>query len=125
MSRSTSEWNPSSDDAAIPARIKDSIARKANDRCQQCTREVGGKLKAEYDHIIPLILGGAHRESNLQLLCHECHSAKTKLDVKIKAKVARVRKKMVLGLKPKFSRPIPGSKRSGMRKRFNGQVERW
>lgn len=101
MSRSVTWWIAKHDDQAIPAGVKERIARKASDTCQKCQRPVGGKLRAEFDHVTPLILGGKHAESNLQLLCHECHGAKTKLDVKIKAKVARVRKKHIGIRKPR------------------------
>jgi 5-methylcytosine-specific restriction protein A len=93
MSRAVNEWIGKTDDTAMPARAKDRVLRAAGDCCVRCERKVGGKLRAEFDHIVPLILGGANRESNIQLLCSECHVAKTKLDVKLKAKVARVRKK--------------------------------
>lgn len=99
MTRALPDWKPKNDDAPIPDRVKERVARKADNRCQTCTLEIGGKLRAEFDHAIPLILGGLHAESNLQLLCHICHGAKTVRDVKIKAKVARNRKKNVLGLK--------------------------
>jgi 5-methylcytosine-specific restriction protein A len=93
MARALPEWIGKTANSAIPPRVKDRIAHKAVACCQKCRREVGGRLRAEFDHIIPLILGGENRETNLQLLCHECHKAKTQLDVKLKAKVARVRKR--------------------------------
>jgi 5-methylcytosine-specific restriction protein A len=93
MSRSTDEWVGKTDDSAIPQRVKDRLLLASGKCCVRCTRAVGGKLRAEFDHIIPLILGGGNRESNLQTLCSECHGAKTKLDVKLKSKVARVRQK--------------------------------
>ena len=93
MSRSTDEWIGKHDDAAIPLRVKERVARASGDLCVKCDRKVGEKLRPEFDHVTPLILGGQNRESNIQLLCHECHGAKTKLDVKLKAKVARVRQK--------------------------------
>jgi 5-methylcytosine-specific restriction protein A len=65
----------------------------------------------QYDHAISLILGGENRESNLQFLCVPCHKAKTKLDVKIKAKVARVRARHI-GVKHR-RRTIPGRKFDG------------
>jgi 5-methylcytosine-specific restriction protein A len=98
MTRSIPEWIAKHDDAGIPPRVRDRVARRSNDCCVVCKREVGGKLRAENDHIVPLILGGQHRETNMQLLCHECHGAKTKLDVKLKAKVAGSRKRK-LGIK--------------------------
>lgn len=96
--RDVPEWIAKHDDQAIPPRVQDRIARKVGDCCQHCQRAIMGKLRAEFDHIVPLILGGKHAESNLQLLCNECHAAKSARDVKIKAKVARVRKRH-LGIK--------------------------
>lgn len=98
MSRSVPEWIAKHDDQPIPAAVKDRIALKAERCCQKCGLEIVGKLRAEFDHIVPLILGGKHAESNLQLLCNECHAAKTVRDVKLKAKVTRVRKRH-LGIK--------------------------
>jgi 5-methylcytosine-specific restriction protein A len=98
MSRSVETWVGKTDDSAIPARVKDRIFAKFEGVCPKCTRELQPG-HWECDHVIPLILGGRHAEDNLQPLCTEpCHSAKTKLDVKLKAKVARVRKRH-LGLK--------------------------
>lgn len=88
MSRTVPEWIGKTDDAAIPARVKLRIYDAAKGRCVACTQTASAY---DCDHVIPLILGGEHRESNLQLLCKPCHKRKTKLDVKLKAKVARVR----------------------------------
>jgi 5-methylcytosine-specific restriction protein A len=76
-------------------------------------------LSGEFDHVIPLIVGGENRESNLQFLCVPCHKAKTRLDVKLKAKVARVRKRH-LGLKKpsKFA----CSRSSKFKKKIDGSV---
>lgn len=98
MARDVKEWIGRSDNSAIPAGVKERIARRADGCCQSCRRKIVGALRAEFDHITPLILGGRNAESNIQLLCHECHSAKTKLDVKLKANVARIRKRE-LGIK--------------------------
>lgn len=117
--RQTAEWIGRNDDQRVPDYVKDRIANSAELYCQKCKRQVAGKLRAEFDHVTPLILGGKHRESNLQLLCHECHGAKTKLDVKLKAKVARVRKRH-LGIK-KPSR-FACSRDSRFKKRIDGTV---
>jgi 5-methylcytosine-specific restriction enzyme A len=124
VSRSTDEWIGKTDDSAIPLRVKERVARAAHDLCVKCDRKVGAKLRPEFDHVTPLILGGQNRESNIQLLCHECHGAKTKLDVKLKAKVARVHTKLSLGIRANKGRPMPGSRASGLRKRMDGTVER-
>ncbi len=111
--RAVAEWIGRNDDTPIPDRVKDRIAQKADDCCQKCTRRITGKLRAEYDHAIPLIIGGKHKESNIQLLCNECHSAKTKLDVRLKAKVARVRKRNLGIKKPRTIRAW---------RKFNGEI---
>lgn len=121
MSRTVPEWIGRDDDQRIPDYVRDRVANKAKVCCVQCARPVIGKLRAEIDHVIPLILGGSHRETNLQLLCNECHAAKTKLDVKLKAKVARVRQRH-LGIR-KPSR-FPGSRDSGWKKKIDGSVVR-
>lgn len=92
MSRSVPEWIGKTDNVAIPPRVKLRLYDKANGRCIACTTMADS---FECDHIIPLILGGEHREDNLQLLCVPCHARKTRLDVKLKAKVARVRKRHI------------------------------
>lgn len=95
MPREVPEWIGKTADTPIPDRVKERIARECDDRCQKCRRPVGPKLPARFDHVTPLILGGANRETNIQLLCEPCHTAKTGLDVRLKAKVARVRKRQL------------------------------
>lgn len=98
MSRALPEWIGKNHDSPIPDRVKERVFSKFEGICPKCTRELQPGAW-ECDHAIPLILGGRHAESNLQPLCSTpCHSAKTKLDVKLKAKVARVRKRH-LGIK--------------------------
>jgi 5-methylcytosine-specific restriction protein A len=97
MSRSVPEWVGRTDDSAIPPRVRDRVAQRTHGHCVKCgIRTV--KVPGQCDHVTPLILGGEHRETNLQWLCSPCHAAKTRLDVKLKAKVARVRKRH-LGIK--------------------------
>lgn len=120
MSRDVQEWRGKTDNTAPPPRVKARIYLLAEGKCVHCTRFVDGlALTAEYDHIIPLILGGENRETNLQLLCEPCHAAKTRLDVKLKAKVARVRNRHI-GIK-KPSR-FPGSRDSKFKKKISGEV---
>lgn len=119
MSRSVANWKARDDDAPIPGRVKDRVADRAAGCCQKCTRAVVGKLRAEFDHAIPLILGGKHEEANLQLLCHKCHRAKTNLDVKLKAKVARVRKRH-LGIRKRST--FACSRDSRFKKKVDGSV---
>ena len=49
------------------------------------------KHKPRFDHKVPLWLGGANRESNLQALREEeAHKPKTKAEAKVRAKVHAV-----------------------------------
>jgi 5-methylcytosine-specific restriction protein A len=110
MSREVPEWVGRNDDSAIPARVKLRVYHKAEGHCAKCGLHW---LSGQYDHVIPLILGGENRESNLQFLCVPCHKAKTKLDVKLKAKVARVRQRHVGIKKPRTIR---------VWRKFNGEI---
>ena len=104
MPREVTEWIGKTDDTQIPDRVKLRVFEKFEGICPKCTRELQPGAW-ECDHIIPLILGGRHEEDNLQPLCsNPCHSGKTALDVKIKAKVARVRKKHLGIEKPRSIR---------------------
>lgn len=117
--RSTEEWKGATDDTAIPARVKIRVFDRYKGCCATCTRPIRGSLRPEYDHIIALINGGENRESNFQLLCDTCHGEKSRSDVKIKSKIARVRKRH-LGIR-KPSR-FPGSRDSKFKKKMDGTV---
>jgi 5-methylcytosine-specific restriction endonuclease McrA len=98
--RAAKEWIGKSDDEAIPPRVKDRIFARHGGKCAICTRSCSPRLPPASDHIRALINGGSNRESNLQLLCVQCHAGKTKLDVAEKAIIYRKRVKH-LGLAPK------------------------
>lgn len=55
-------------------RLKDKILMRDKHTCQECKR-VGGEL--ELDHIVNVAVGGSDDDSNLQILCVECHKVKT------------------------------------------------
>lgn len=96
MSRSVAEWIGRTDNSAVPPRVKARLYMMANGKCQHCTRFIDGrKLTAEYDHITALINLGKNCETNLQLLCQECHLIKSGADVAIKSKDAKVRAKHI------------------------------
>lgn len=102
MSRAVNEWIAKHDNENIPARIKERVFTRAGGKCVQCHRAIAGSVRPAYDHIIPLIAGGKHAESNLQLLCvSPCHAEKTRADVAEKSLVARKRKKHLGIRKPR------------------------
>lgn len=107
----------------FPAKVLYEAFKRANGECEGCgARLVVGKF--QYDHVIADALGGKPTLDNCQVLCTACHGLKTPSDTTKAAKVKRITRKLVAGIKPRSSRPIPGSKASGIRKRMNGTVER-
>lgn len=107
------EWIATNDDQAIPPRVKIRVFDRAGKRCEECTLPIIGKLRPEFDHKIALINGGKHCESNLQLLCSECHKVKTRSNVAEKSTMAKKRLKASGIKKP---RTITGWRR------FNGDT---
>lgn len=91
MSRSVPEWIADHDDQAIPTRVLLRVFGSGD--CKKCGRRLRPGHWAA-DHIIALVNGGEHRESNLQALCASpCHSDKTRADVAEKSTVRRKRSK--------------------------------
>ena len=57
---------------AIPDDVKVFVWNRDGGRCVTC----GSKERLEFDHVIPIALGGANTPRNLQLLCEGCNRAK-------------------------------------------------
>ena len=93
MSRNVPEWVGKTDDTAIPPRVRLRVLEAHGDRCALSGRKIGPGDTWECDHIIALANGGQHREGNLQPVLSAEHREKTGQDMKVKAKIARVRKK--------------------------------
>lgn len=104
--RAVPEWIATHPDQAIPTRVKLRIWNRCEGRCGLTGKKLMPGDAYDFDHITALVNGGEHRETNLHVVCRIAHREKTKADVAIKAKVARVRAKH-LGLhKPKSGRKI-------------------
>jgi hypothetical protein len=58
--------------AAIPDVVKVFVWQRDGGCCVRC----GSDQRLEFDHIIPLAMGGANTARNLQLLCEGCNRAK-------------------------------------------------
>ena len=120
MARSVKEWKGKTDDAAISPSAKLRIVERQRDRCILCTREFSAKLRPEFDHEIPLALGGEHRERNLRALCGDCHGTKTKADANAIGRARRIAKDR-LGIKAQ-KKPFPGGKGSKWKRKMDGTV---
>jgi hypothetical protein len=78
----------------------------------------------EFDHVIPLGLGGSNATDNWAALCPACHRSKTREDLRAIAKAKRRKRFQETG---RSRAPRPGwDKRSGfcqhLRKRMDGTV---
>ncbi|WP_313193130.1 HNH endonuclease signature motif containing protein [Shinella zoogloeoides] len=98
--RSVDEWIGKTDDAMPPPRVKDRIRERQGNLCALTGIELRPGVKVEYDHIVPLWLGGANSESNLQAVSSDAHKRKTAAEAKVRAKCNRTRKAH-LGIKSK------------------------
>jgi hypothetical protein len=56
----------------IPLEVKRAVWQRCGGRCVEC----GADSLLEFDHVIPLAMGGSDGERNLQLLCAECNRGK-------------------------------------------------
>jgi hypothetical protein len=96
------------------------------------------------EHRVPVAIGGTNHPTNLDFMTPQEHAPKTKIDVREIAKTKRIAKRQeefrrrLLAkteastprdvAKPRrawSSRPLPGTKASGVRKRMSGKTEKW
>jgi len=57
---------------AIPDDLKQYVFTRDGGRCQNC----GSRQELQYDHVIPVSMGGATTDANLQILCGPCNRRK-------------------------------------------------
>lgn len=101
MPRSTPEWIGKTDDTRIPDRVRVRVFERYDGICQLCTAPILRSTDYAADHRVALINGGQNRETNLQPAHVECHKAKTRQDVHCKAKTYKIRKRQIVGQKPR------------------------
>jgi 5-methylcytosine-specific restriction endonuclease McrA len=56
----------------IPRAVRLAVFERDGGRCVEC----GSAFEIQYDHVIPVALGGAATVENLQILCATCNRAK-------------------------------------------------
>jgi len=129
MGRSAPEWIGATADTAIPARVKLRVFEREDGFCHISGRKIRPGEAWDAEHVIALCnwlptpdAPHGNRESNLKPALASKHPEKTARDVAEKATVARKRSKHLSIMKA--SRPMPGSKASGWKRRMDGSVER-
>lgn len=120
MARALKEWIGKTPDSAIPPRVRLRVFLAHNGVCHIAKRPIRVGEPWDLDHVVALINGGEHRESNLAPALRDKHRAKTAEDVAEKSAAYESRKRH-LGLK-KAKHPMPGSKASRFKKRMDGTV---
>lgn len=121
MSRKVEEWIGKSDDAPVPPRIRVRVYDRHGGICHISGRKIRAGEAWDLDHIVSLINGGEHRERNLAPALKAPHKEKTKEDVAEKSRVYHKKAKN-LGISLKKKSPMPGSKASGWKRKFDGTV---
>jgi len=58
---------------AIPKDVQREVWRRDEGKCVEC----GSNENLEFDHIIPIALGGGNTARNIQLLCEQCNRKKS------------------------------------------------
>lgn len=103
--RAVPEWIGATPDTSAPPRVRARVFEAHDGRCYRSGRKILAGDRWELDHRLALINGGENRESNLVPVLFEEHRAKTREDLAIKSKTARIRAKH-LGIWPKSKRPL-------------------
>lgn len=58
---------------AIPDDVKQYVWTRDGGQCRSC----GSTVELQYDHIIPIAMGGGNQDDNLQILCGPCNRSKS------------------------------------------------
>lgn len=58
----------------IPDAVRLFVWQRDEGQCVRC----GGRERLEFDHIVPVALGGSNTDRNIQLLCEQCNREKGK-----------------------------------------------
>lgn len=88
-----------------------------------CGQRIDQTTGCEWDHIVPLAIGGVDELDNLQPLTSKCHRAKTSDDAGTIAKTRR-QEQRAAGISRQPAAVIPGSKASPWKRTIDGRTVR-
>lgn len=93
---------------ALTQKEKLSVLLSQQGKCAAC-KERFALVDLEFDHVLPIALGGSNDLANFEALCGPCHRAKTAGDVKRIRKADRQRRAYE-GTKPQRGPKLKGGK---------------
>lgn len=93
MPRAVKEWIGKTPDAKVPPRVRLRVLEAYDRKCWLTDNPIPPGAAWELEHIVALILGGEHRETNLAPALIAPHKRKTAAEMKVKAKIADVAKR--------------------------------
>ncbi len=117
--RSVPEWIGKTPDAKIPPRVRLRVFERFNGICYLSGRKIAAGEPWECDHVVALVNGGEHRESNLAPALKDKHREKTADNV---AEKATVRRKALAHRGIRKRSTFPCSKDSPFKKKLDGSV---
>lgn len=91
--RSVPEWVGATSDAKVPDHVRLRVFRSHDGRCHISGRKIRPADEWELEHVIPLALGGEHREANLAPALKDKHKAKSAREMHDKARSDRAAKR--------------------------------
>lgn len=106
----------------FPTKVRLKAFARSGGFCETCRARLWvGHI--HYDHVIPDALGGEPTYENCAVLCDGCHAEKTRTEDVPRIAKAKRQQAAHLGAK-QSTKPLPGSKASGWRRRMNGTWEK-
>jgi 5-methylcytosine-specific restriction endonuclease McrA len=121
--RTVKEWIGKTDDTPAPPKVRLRVFLRFGGICGICTTKIRVK-RWTCDHRKAICNGGENRERNLWPIHESCdRKVKTPRDVAERSANDRVLMKHI-GIKKRKSRPMPGSRDSGIKMKIGGGWER-
>ena len=101
--RTVAEWIGRTPDSKVPAHVRARIFVTHGGTCYLSGWKIGPADVWELEHVVPLSMGGEHRESNLRPALRDKHKIKTAAEATVRAKADRVRAKHLGITRPKHT----------------------
>jgi len=95
MARTVPEWIGKTPDEKIPPRVRLRVWERHHGKCHLTGRKILVGDMWDIDHVVALVNGGEHRESNLAPALRFAHREKTAEDVAEKSRLREIKAKHI------------------------------